>query len=74
MQWVDANDAVRMSWVKHWPNDTKKEFNVPTDGHHKYDLLQECSPIGECFAGGGGKSIFKTQAFLFCKWSSLRIF
>jgi len=56
-----ANDAVRMKWVKHWPNDTKYEFNKPSDGQHKYDLLQDCSPLGECsFNNGRQKGIKET--------------
>ena len=48
-----------MKWVKHWPNDTKFEFNKPSDGQHKYDLLQDCSPLGECSFNNGRQAGIK---------------
>ena len=43
---VDANDVVKMSWFKHWPNDTTFEFQK--DGVNLYDVVQKCRPVGEC--------------------------
>ena len=43
---VDANDLVKMSWFRHWPNDTKYEFRK--DGVDLYDVVQKCRPTGEC--------------------------
>ena len=43
---VDANDVVKMSWFKHWPNDTNKDLQK--DGVNLFDVVQKCRPVGEC--------------------------